>query len=236
MMLHRLYCIPHGLAATDGVYVRYPAEELWAAVCIESHRAQAIIVGENLGTVPPSVNRAMERHGARPLHVGLFSFTSDPSRPLRPPQDGAVASLSTHDTATFAGFWTGADIAERRRRGLLDADVARREREDRMTLRRTLRSFLRKRGITLRAGQTPGHVMLALLEDLGASDAGVVLVALEDLWMETEPQNRPGMIHRHNWRRRMRYALERIRTMPHAHNVLRRLAEARAESSQGGSE
>ena len=53
MGLHRLYWIPDELTGDKGVYVEYPADELWAILCLESHRYRAGIVGENLGTVPP---------------------------------------------------------------------------------------------------------------------------------------------------------------------------------------
>src|SRR5215467_13280189 len=62
MGLHRLYWIPDELTGDKGVYVEYPAEELWAILSLESHRHRAGIVGENLGTVPPEVNVAMRKH------------------------------------------------------------------------------------------------------------------------------------------------------------------------------
>src|SRR5205085_780734 len=62
MQLHRLFWIPQGMDAAGGVYVKYPAEELYAVLSVESHRNQAMIVGENLGTVPPEVYEAMDRH------------------------------------------------------------------------------------------------------------------------------------------------------------------------------
>ena len=61
MVLHRLFWVPDGMSPEEGVYVRYPADELWAALCLEAHRHGADIVGEDLGTVPDEVRDAMRR-------------------------------------------------------------------------------------------------------------------------------------------------------------------------------
>ena len=114
MGLFRLYCVPHGRPATDGVYLRYPADELFAILTLESHRAGCALVGEDLGTVPDQVRPAMARHGMFRLHVGQWFFPpriGDP--PIASPPE-SVASLNTHDTPTFAGWWRGADIDDRR--------------------------------------------------------------------------------------------------------------------------
>ena len=92
MGLHRLFWIPQGAPATDGVYVHYPADELYAIVCLESHRHRSRIVGENLGTVPAYVNTAMSRHKLAPLYVAQFGITCDEARPLRRVSRRAVAS------------------------------------------------------------------------------------------------------------------------------------------------
>ena len=131
MGLHRLFWIPHGAAPTDGVYVHYRADELYAIVCLESHRHRARIVGENLGTVPSSVNAAMSRHGLAQLYVAQFGVTSQGPHPLRRVPRRAFACLNTHDTPTFAGFLEGRDIEDRVARGVLDVDQEGLERQRR---------------------------------------------------------------------------------------------------------
>ena len=69
MGLHRLWWIPNELTGDRGVYVEYPADEMWAILSLESHRYKAGIVGENLGTVPPAVNKAMVEHNIRQMYV-----------------------------------------------------------------------------------------------------------------------------------------------------------------------
>jgi 4-alpha-glucanotransferase len=91
MQLHRLWWVPRGLAATDGAYVRYPADELTAVLTLESHRARARIVGENLGTVPAYVDRALERHGIAKMFVLPFEIDRRPATRRRPGSTGRPA-------------------------------------------------------------------------------------------------------------------------------------------------
>jgi len=97
MGLHRLFLIPDGFDATDGVYVRYPAGEYYAILTLEATRNECAVVGEDLGTVPRGVRSAMREHGLLRSYVYLF----DPDGAI--PRD-ALATLDTHDTATFAAW------------------------------------------------------------------------------------------------------------------------------------
>ena len=45
------------------------------------------------------------------------------------------------------------------------------------------------------------------LQTLLGSDADLVAVNIEDLWLEEEPQNVPGRVDRPNWRRKLRHGL-----------------------------
>lgn len=97
MGLHRLYWVPAGRDATDGVYVRYHADELRAVTCLEAHRAGVGVVGEDLGTVPDGVREAMVQD--RMLRSWVFEF-----EPRDDPPELALASLATHDLPRF-GTW-----------------------------------------------------------------------------------------------------------------------------------
>ena len=215
MGLHRLFWIPKGLEARDGVYVRYPAEELYAIFCLESHRHRASIVGENLGTVPAYVNSAMARHNLHRMYVLQYELAPGPRQVLRAVSHDAVASLNTHDMSPFAAYWEGLDIVDRLRLGLLDPSGARIEQENRRSLRPALERFLERQGWL--TGDSPGLAPLlqACLRFLSASPARVVLVNLEDLWLEREPQNVPGTREeRLNWQRKTHHSLGAFREMP----------------------
>ncbi|RBY89105.1 4-alpha-glucanotransferase [Blastococcus sp. TBT05-19] len=112
MGLFRLWWVPAGGSAADGAYVRYPAEDLLNIVALESHRAQALVVGEDLGTVEEGVREAMAEHGV--LSYRLLWFEDD--APAEWPAE-AMAAITTHDLPTVAGLWTEADVDEQREHG-----------------------------------------------------------------------------------------------------------------------
>jgi 4-alpha-glucanotransferase len=113
MGLHRLFWIPSEGGPADGVYVRYPADEMYAVLCIESHRHSCAVAGEDLGTVPDTVRPAMAERGLHGLFVAEFEWDWRDGVPaLRAPRPGAIASLDTHDTPTFAGFAEQAGIED----------------------------------------------------------------------------------------------------------------------------
>lgn len=216
MALHRLYWIPAGLEATQGVYVQYPAEELYAILAIESHRHRTMVVGEDLGTVPAYVRGAMGRHGLRRMYVLQYEARSDPGRPLNEMIPGAIASLNTHDMPPFAAFWKAADVDSRVEMGLLDAKEAAASREARARIRSALVSFLKKRGFLKGDPEVTTAVHDACMAFLSSSKAGVVLANLEDLWLEEQPQNTPGTTgeEKPNWRRKARKSLEEVGSSP----------------------
>ncbi|MGH7481894.1 MAG: 4-alpha-glucanotransferase, partial [Longimicrobiales bacterium] len=206
MSLHRLFWVPHGRAPTEGVYVRYPADELYAILTLESRRHSALLIGEDLGTVPPAVRRRMDRHGLRRMWVGQFEFGTDPDHAIPTPPERAIATLNTHDMPTFLGWWRGDDIDGRQQLGWLDGGAADRDRAWRGAQRNALIERLRRDGLL--TDDTPAHALLALLRRLAAGPAEIVLVNLEDLWGETRPHNIPGTWReRPNWRRRARLSL-----------------------------
>jgi 4-alpha-glucanotransferase len=218
MGLHRLYWIPRGVDAREGVYVRYHADELYAVLSIESHRARAMLVGEDLGTVPRTVRAAMAGHGLQRMYVGQFELRPHAEEPLGDMVPRAAASLNTHDMYPFAAFWSGLDVPDRQRLGVLEDQLAEGEQRHRDAVRGALLEHLRRTGEVgaSKDGEAETRAVLAaLLRRLAASDAGVVLVNLEDLWLETEPQNVPGTWReRPNWRRKMRLGLDQALELP----------------------
>jgi len=138
MGFHRLFWVPDGMAATEGVYVRSPAESLYAVLADEAHRAGTAVTGEDLGTVPRPVRTAMTRHGVLRSHVVELESLATEGDPLPPPPRASLASLNTHDLFPFAGFWAGADVDDRHRLGLVDAAEAKKERAERVRLTRRM--------------------------------------------------------------------------------------------------
>jgi len=228
MGVHRLFWIPREFGAADGVYVRYRAEELYAILTLESQRHRALIVGEDLGTVPDSVRPALARHRILRMAIGQFECTADAQMPIRPIPANAVVCVNTHDTPSFAAMWQDADVEERRRRGLLTDDQARRETDYRATIRAALVSYFRRQGWLGEGLPSLAQVLKAFLTHLAKSDAPVMLVSLEDLWGETQPQNIPGTWREHpNWRRKARYTFEQFSKDPKVLDLLHTIAQIR---------
>ena len=146
MGLHRAFWVPDGFSATDGVYVHHRAPEFYAILNLESHRHQVQIVGENLGTVPAQVNQTMAQRRFLGMHVGQFGVSTDPDNALSVVPTDVVASLNTHDTATFMGFWQGDDIDDHVALGLASADQADQERRYRRAQKDALIAYLRAFG------------------------------------------------------------------------------------------
>jgi len=229
MGLHRQFWIPGGAEPEDGAYVSYPAEEYYAVLAIESHRERCAVVGEDLGTVPPGVREAMERHQVHRLFVGQFQV--EPHRTGRPPA-GSLAALNTHDLRPFLGFLRSRDIDDRVENGLLAAGEADREKRSRaQAVGRLARTLLEDRFLDAASPEAedfPERCLDAWIRALGAGPARFVLVNLEDLWLEEEPQNIPGTdFDRPNWVQRATLSLEEIFASDSIVKILRRLESTR---------
>ena len=132
---------PKGRQAARGAYVTYPVRELLAILALESVRRRALIIGEDLGTVPPRIRRELGKSGVFSYRVFYFErdgnghFLAPEAYPAR-----AMATVTTHDLPTLTGFWQGNDLALKRTlklypdAQLAEADAAAREQDRRMLL------------------------------------------------------------------------------------------------------
>ncbi len=179
MGVQRLWWIPEGCSATDGVYVRYPREELLAVIAAEAARTSTTIIGENLGTVPSEVTEALVRWDV----VGMFEeqFNLYHRTALPPVPANSVAGIRTHDMPAFAAAFNGDATG-----GVYD-------------YRRLVAAAV---GHPVDDGAAA--VLDAALERLAGSDAYLVVADLDDLMGETAPHNVPGKILPSTWRRRLR--------------------------------
>jgi len=205
MMLFRLWWVPRGCASAAGGYVHYPLDELLAIVALESQRRQCLVIGEDLGTVPPEVRAAMAEYGLYSYRVLLFE--REPDGRFRRPADyprRALATIGTHDLPPLASFWAGSDIGLRERLALYpqpgEADV---ERQARAAARAALLEALHAEGLL------PGKPSEAVSQEdllhavqcfLARSPAAVLVLQPEDwLGMDT-PVNVPGTHENYpNW-------------------------------------
>lgn len=226
MGLHRLFWVPQGMDARQGVYVRYPADELYAILTLESKRHNTVIVGEDLGAVPRYVRPAMSKHGIQRLYVSYFEMSRDSG--LRRVPSNSLASINTHDMAPFASFLKGSDLDYRAEEGLLEPEQCEEVIQARIEMTESLRRFLADEGLLHGPCATTEELLHAVLGYLGRSSAPAVLVSLEDLWLETRPQNVPGTGREYpNWRRKSQYSFEEFCRMPQVLEALSAVNRAR---------
>lgn len=227
MGLHRLYWIPNGFPAQEGAFVKYRAEELYAILTLESQRQKCTLVGENLGTVPPYVNRSMAVHDIRPMFVVQYELVSNRKRPMRRVPLSSLASINTHDMPPFAAYLQGLDIENRRKQRDLGEKEAFDEHQERRQVIKTLVAFLKSRGL-LGSGDNSRTIIRALINYLTSTEAADVVINLEDLWFESKPQNVPGTnARRANWIRKARYKIEEFSLLPEVHGTLLELKKHR---------
>ncbi len=230
MGLLRLFWIPAGRPASEGAYIRYPADALFGILALEGTRASALIVGEDLGTVPDGFPDLLAHWGVLSSRVLTFERESDGSfRAAARYSDRALVTANTHDLPTLAGFWTGRDIALRRALGLIASDDdARGAERARDGERRALLARLADEGIAPRDAAPPSasHLAAAVHAFLCRTPAPLVGLSLDDITGEIDPMNVPGtsLDQYPSWSRRSRIAIESFAT---DETVRRALAGAR---------
>jgi 4-alpha-glucanotransferase len=207
--MFRQWWVPLGADPADGAYVRYPTEELLEIVALESARAGAPIIGEDLGTVAPGVRRELRRRRILSCRLAYFERVSPARYPRR-----SLAAVTTHDLPTLAGLWRGSDLDAQRRAGL-EPDSA--------GLARLRERVRRISGV--RSGADLDEVVLRLHAALAASPSLLVSATLDDALRVEERPNLPGTLDEHpNWSIPLPAQLEELVADP----FVTRLAEALA--------
>ncbi|MBP0597461.1 4-alpha-glucanotransferase [Herbaspirillum sp. LeCh32-8] len=264
--LNRLWLVPQALGAQAGAYVRYPLQDMLRLIALESWRHRAVVIGEDLGTVPPGFDRVLDDAGVAGIRV--LWFQRDKKHFLMPQDwsDKAIAVTTTHDLPTVAGWWAGADIAWRARLGQLDdapgstdtlvQTLAQRELE-----RETLWQGFLDQGLSSGAVpqatpeeaeamaeaaepqeqpqslQSCAAAVDAALEFVAATPAPLAVVPVEDILGLAQQPNLPGLTDPHpNWRRRLPADVPQLFAPYEARARLERLRRVRGVSIASGAD
>ncbi|MEU2431374.1 4-alpha-glucanotransferase [Streptomyces sp. NPDC007861] len=203
MGLFRLWWVPSGAEPTEGTYVRYDAEAMLAVLVLEAHRAGAIVIGEDLGTVEPGVREALSRRGVLGTSVLWFErdWTGD-GRPLSPEswREGCVATATTHDLPSTAARLTGGHVALRHRLGLLTRPLEQESTDDSAEVAEWL-GYLSRLGMLPEGRFDEQGGIRAVYRFLLGTPARMVGVWLPDAVGDRRPQNLPGTWDQYpNWR------------------------------------
>jgi 4-alpha-glucanotransferase len=213
--------------------VHYDAEAMLAALALEAHRAGAVVIGEDLGTVEPEVTDTLAAQ--RMLGSAVLWFARDeaaPGQPLLAPQHWpprAAASISTHDLPTAAGFLRGEHVRARAALGLLNDEAA--EWVQAGTERAELISLLRAEGLLGAVDpmdlDNEDEIVVAMHALLARTPCRLLLVSPYDMVGETHQPNLPGTIDQYpNWRLPLPVTLEELQRDPRVGRVIAALRVA----------
>jgi 4-alpha-glucanotransferase len=199
----RLFWIPRDGRPADGTYVHYPADELFAVLTLEAHRAGAVVIGEDLGTVDDRVRAQLRRRGVAGSAVLWFELddtTAHGRRDAARYPRSALASVTTHDLPTATGWWDGSALRLRDELGLLTepvADAQRRQADDHAAML----ALLRAHGALTEDATDVRARVVALYRFLMSTPSALVAVALWDGVGDARQPNVPGTVDAYpNWR------------------------------------
>ena len=232
MGLARLWLVPQGASPAVGAYLAYPLADLLRLLALESQRHQAIVVGEDLGTVPEGFRETLDTAGIHGLRVLWFERNGQTFAPPDRWDPSAIAMTTTHDLPTVAGWWHGSDITARVSCGCLGVGVQATDvSAERATDRAALWDAFDHAGVA--HGQPPPPdvaqpVVDAALSFVSHTSSPLCLLPIEDLLGQEEQPNLPGTINEHpNWRRRLRGEAGSLLDEPRAAARVARLAAER---------
>ncbi|WDZ98433.1 4-alpha-glucanotransferase [Herbaspirillum sp. WKF16] len=251
--LNRLWLVPSALGAEAGAYVRYPLQDMLRLIALESWRHRSVVIGEDLGTVPPGYDRVLDDAGVAGIRVLWFQREKERFMAPQAWSDKSIAVTTTHDLPTVAGWWAGADIAWRARLGQLDGErgLADALAQRALERERLWQGFLEQ---GLSSGEAPqaaaeeidamaengeqpeqpqslqscAAAVDAALEFVAATPAPLAVVPVEDILGLAQQPNLPGLTEPHpNWRRRLPEDVGQLFAPYEARARLERLRRAR---------
>jgi 4-alpha-glucanotransferase len=199
--LKRLYLVPHGFSAADGVYVQMPFEALLAATALESDAHRCVVIGEDLGTVPEGFRELMADWGIWSYLVMMFERDDHGAfHGVDHYLANALVTFNTHDLSTYAGWRSFGDLKLKRSLGIDPGESD----EARWHALAMLDQVLRHHAID-------SHDLHAVAGFLSRTKSRLLTISLEDLLDVVDQPNIPGTVNEHpNWRRRLPVSIEQI--------------------------
>ncbi|WP_454790463.1 4-alpha-glucanotransferase [Mycolicibacterium lutetiense] len=198
--MFRLWWIPKGAAPTEGTYVRYDHDAMIGIIALEAHRAGALVVGEDLGTVEPWVRDYLRERGL--FGTSILWFESDESGKPLPAErwrEYCLSSVTTHDLPPTPGYLAGEHVRLREQLGLLTRPADQELAADRAAQAAWL-DELRRVGL-LGPDPDTDQVVSALYRYLGRTPSKLLALSLADAVGEVHTQNQPGTTDEYpNWR------------------------------------
>lgn len=242
MGLLRLWWVCQGCHAKEGGYVYYPLDDLLGILALESHRHGAMVIGEDLGTVPEEIREVLAENGVYSYRVFFFEKAEDGGyySPSHYPQQ-SMATLTTHDMPTLIGYWHCLDLELGKKLGLYtDEDVLQTlyasRHEDKQEILNSLHGHGRVGDEVGRDVNVTGmtrELNYALQTHMAYGSSALLSLQLEDWLQMDKPVNIPGTFMEYpNWRRKLSQNLESIFADPDIHSLAARIEQGRQAASR----
>jgi 4-alpha-glucanotransferase len=237
MALMRLWWCPDDGSNASGAYVHYPVNMLFAILRLESQRNRCMVIGEDLGVVPPAIRSFLEEGAI--FSNSVFYFEKYDGWHFRKPEhyrQQALAMIANHDVPPLKAWWNASDLVLRRAIGLIaHDDKLRTEQAYRDSEKQQLLQWLAEQGLLPMlwearncARPLDAELTLAIVKACARVTARLLSLQLDDLAGVDTPVNIPGTSDEYaNWRRKIPVALEDIFTNTVARDILQALREAR---------
>jgi 4-alpha-glucanotransferase len=218
MSLLRLWWWPLNRDLGEGSYVYYPVDTLLAIVCLESQRARCIVIGEDLGIVPPEIVSRLQKAGIFSNELFYFCKGHDGFKSPKDYKQQSLMMLANHDVPTITAWWTAEDLKLRRKLELIDSDhklhqlLAQRQLE-----KQQLIELLNREGALAHPAVENTDeldfdtVILAWLSVVAKGNAQLFSVQLSDLVADKHGVNIPGTWKEFpNWQRRLPLSIQQM--------------------------
>jgi 4-alpha-glucanotransferase len=211
--LFQQFWIPAGKSGKEGAFVTFPSRDLLGILALEAVRAHAVIVGEDLGTVPPEVPEVLARYGVLSSRVLYFEVDGGEFKPASSYAVNALTTANTHDMAPLAGWWTAREADLKLAAGIVDQEGATRARAERTKERAAL---ARRIGVPASTAAADALTVARVHGFLARTPSTLVGVSLDDVMGESDPVNVPGTssAQHPSWRRKYRTTLEALPPLP----------------------
>lgn len=209
----RLWWVLREHSAVDGIYIRYPLEDLLGILALESQRHQCLIIAEALGTVPDGMLEALEEKGILAYNLFYFEFDGEKSKPLTNYPYQAMTTLSTHDLPTVKGYWQEYDIELGKQYHIYPSrEVLEQVQANRIFSKKAFCDTLVTQGLAVEEGEQMSKAFNHRLQAYVAQTHSALFATQPEDWLDMlEPVNIPGTSNEYpNWRRKLAKTTEQI--------------------------
>lgn len=209
----RMWWVPKGDSAKNGVYVKYPLDDLLAILALESQRHQCLVIAEALGTVPDGMLESLEEKGILAYNIFYFEYENGESKPLENYPYQAMTTLSTHDLPTVQGYWKAHDFELGKQFGVYPnseilENLLKTRHDNKTAIRAAVENVQELEPDYMGITRTFNHQLQSYVADTNS----VLFGTQPEDWLHMlDPVNIPGTSNEYpNWRRKLSHSISEI--------------------------